>query len=128
MLGRRLPFLKLQIWENRVSVFFFPCPYLSSITKQQPGNATEGHQLTIHAQGLALLHVGHEELLLLVGADGEALFEGEGDGAVDVLALLLRLLHGHLLLHARAPPLLPSEVSSEVGVGAPLVVEVDYVC
>jgi len=65
-----------------------------------------------------------EEGFLVLSAGGEALLLGLVDSLLDALALGLCAGLGQILLGARLPALVATQLSPELGVVAPLVVEV----
>lgn len=85
---------------------------------------TDGAQLTISCEDLALLHVFHKVLLLLVDTSGEALLDGGIDSSLDFVAPLLGLRIGLLFLGTRLPAFFTSQGLTEVGIGATLIVEI----
>lgn len=81
----------------------------------------------VGAQGLTLSHLLQEVGLLLLNARGEALLLSLIDDLLDDLALVLGLKFGIDLGLSNLPPLITPQLSSELGLIASCVVEVDGV-
>lgn len=94
---------------------------------QESGIEKGGARLTISSKDLALLDKLHKVLLLLVDAGGEALLDGSIDSSLNLAALLLFPRDGLFFRNTGLSTFLASQVFTEVGVCAALVVEVDGV-
>lgn len=81
----------------------------------------------VSAQGLTLGHLLQKVRLFLLNACGEALLLGLFNNLLDDLALLLGLSFGVYLSLSNLSPLVTPQLSSELGLAASCVVEVDSV-